>query len=132
MTNQMRRYFNTIGKNYCCTGMNTEAMVLENKDFCDKDQWQCMYTWEFFVYIFFGIRKTPTQTIATNQTFPWWVPPGKFPLGIFPPMFLNIPARACNFFFHYCYRYHWYYLKDCFVILCFKSAEVFTFVKTKC
>ena len=79
--------------------MNTEAMVLENKDFCDKDQWQCMYTWEFFVYIFFGIRKTPTQTISTNQTFPWWVPPGKFPLGIFPPMFLNIPARACNFFF---------------------------------
>ena len=24
---------------------------------------------------------------------------------------------------------HWYYLKDCFVILCFQSAEVFTFVK---
>ena len=79
--------------------MNTEAMGLENKEFCDKDQWQCMYTWEFFVYIFFGTRKTPTQKIFTNQTFPWWVPPGKFSLGIFPPMFLNIPARACNFFF---------------------------------
>ena len=33
------------------------------------------------------------------------------------------------FFFHCCYRYNWYYLKDCLVILCFKSAEVFTFVK---
>ena len=31
--------------------------------------------------------------------------------------------------FHYCYRYHWYYLKVRFVVLCFKSAEVFTFVK---
>ena len=36
---------------------------------------------------------------------------------IFPPEFLNF------LFFHYCHRHHWYYLKDCFVILfCFKSA----------
>ena len=27
-------------------------------------------------------------------------------------------------FFHYCHCHHWHYLKDCFVILCFKSAEV--------
>ena len=27
-------------------------------------------------------------------------------------------------FFDYCHRRHWYYLKDCLVILCFKSAEV--------
>ena len=37
---------------------------------------------------------------------------------IFPPEFLNF------LFFHYCHRHHWYYLKDCFVILCFKSAEI--------
>ena len=37
---------------------------------------------------------------------------------IFPPEFLNF------LFFHYCHCHHWYYLKDCFVILCFKSAEV--------
>ena len=45
--------------------------------------------------------------------------PGKLPPGIFPPMLLNIPTRFCKFF-HYCHRYHWYYLKNCFVILCFK------------
>ena len=27
-------------------------------------------------------------------------------------------------FFRYCHRHHWYYLKGCLVILCFKSAEV--------
>ena len=46
--------------------------------------------------------------------------PGKLPPGIFPPMLLNIPTRFWRFF-HYCHRYHWYYLKNCFVILCFKS-----------
>ena len=87
-------------------------MGLENEDFSDEDQCQCMYTWEFFAYSFFGIRKTPIRKISTNQTSPWWIPPG-----IFPPMFLKIPGRVFWFFFHYCYRYHWYYLKDCFVIL---------------
>ena len=86
----MRRDFNTIviiggGR------LNTEAMGLENEDFSDEDQCQCMYTWEFFGYI---------------------------------------PTRVFDFFFlHYCHRYHWYYLKGCFVILCFKSAEVLKFVK---
>ena len=55
--------------------------------------------------------------------------PRKFPLGIFPPMFWNIfKCSRTGFlillFFHYCHRYHWYYLKDYFVILCFKSAKV--------
>ena len=43
--------------------------------------------------------------------------------------FAYIPTRVFYFFFHYCHRYHWYYLKDLFVILCFKSAEVLKFVK---
>ena len=50
--------------------------------------------------------------------------PGKFPPGIFPLMFLNIPTRLfCIFcFFHYCHCCHWYYLKDCFVILMFSRC----------
>ena len=52
-------------------------------------------------------------------------PPRKIPPGIFPPMLLNIPTWVFfNFLsFHYCHRHHWYYLKDCFVILCFESAS---------
>ena len=53
------------------------------------------------------------------------LPPGEFPPGIFPPKFPSF----FFYFFRYCHRYHWYYLKDCFVNLCFKSAEVFTLVK---
>ena len=41
------------------------------------------------------------------------------------PYFQILPPGFFKFlFFHYCHRYHWYYLKDCFVIPCFKSAEV--------
>ena len=43
---------------------------------------------------------------------------------------LRIYSNPSFLFFslHYCHRYHWYYLKGCFVILCFKSAEVLKFV----
>ena len=41
-------------------------MGLKNEDFSDEDQYQWMCTWEFFTYIFFGIRKTPTQKIPTH------------------------------------------------------------------
>ena len=74
--------------------MNTEAMGLENENFSHEVQCQCMCTWEFFAYIFFGIRKTLTQKISTNQTLFWWIPSGKFSPEIFPPMLLNIPARV--------------------------------------
>ena len=70
-----------------------------------------MYTWEFFAYISFGIRKTPTWKNSTH---------------VFKYSRLSF---LIFFFFHFCYRYHWYYVKDCFAILCFKSAEGFTFVK---
>ena len=85
---------------------------MEKEDFSNEDQLQCIYSWEFFAYIFFGIRKTPTRKISTNQTPPWWISlrNSHLELGIY-------------------YRYHWYYLKECFIILCFKSAEVFTLVK---
>ena len=85
--------------------------------------WKIWYRW-------YGIRKTPTRKIPTHQTPPAKFPPGifpprKFPPGLFPPTFLNIPTRVLKFFvfFHHCHRRHWYYLKDCFVTLCFKSAD---------
>ena len=78
-----------------------------------------------------GIRKTPTRKILTHQAPHWKIPTRKIPTQkiptwnipthvskIFPPEFLNF------LFFHYCHCHHWHYLKDCFVILCFKSAEV--------
>ena len=41
------------------------------------------------------------------------------------PCFLTFPLEFLNFlFFHYCHLHYWYYLKDCLVILCFKSADV--------
>ena len=64
------------------------------------------------------------------------LPPGEFPHWKIPNQKIptwNIPTHVFKYshlvFFHYCRRYHWYYLKDYFIILCFKSAEVFTFVK---
>ena len=48
-------------------GLNTEAMGLENEDFNDEDQSQCMYNWKFFTYI-----------------FSVWFPLIKLPLGKFP------------------------------------------------
>ena len=47
--------------------------------------------------------------------------PRKIPPGIFCPMFLNIPSGFFYFLFHYCHCYHWYYLKNYFIILCSKS-----------
>ena len=99
-----------------------EAMGLENEDFSDEDQCQCLCTWEFFAHIFLCFRKNPTRKISTNQTPPWWIPPWKIPTwNIFSTMFSNISTQVFSFFFHYRHRYHWCYLKDCFVILCFKS-----------
>ena len=91
------------------------AMGLENEDFSDEDQCQCMYTWEFFAYIFFGIR-------LPSQTPPWWITSGKFPPGIFLPMLLNIPARVF-------WLFSFFSLLLPLSLICFKSAEIFTFVK---
>ena len=72
------------------------------------------------------------------------LPPEKFPPIKLPPSKSPriIPTQkipSCNIstnvfkysqpssliiFFHYHHRYHWYYLKACFVIQCFKSTEV--------
>ena len=78
---------------------------------------------------FRGYQENSARKIPTHLTFPCWIPPGKFPPGIFPPTFLNIPTRFFKFF-DYCHRYHWYYLKNCFVILCFKS-QTYCGVKKK-
>ena len=59
---------------------------------------------------------------------PWRFPPRGFPPGIFPPMFLNISTR---FLFHYCHRYHSYYLKNCFVVLWSKS-QIYCGVSKRC
>ena len=55
----------------------------------------------------YGIRKSPTRNIPTNQT-----PPGEFAVKISTcnilPMFLNAPNCFFLFFFiffHYCHRY---------------------------
>ena len=76
--------------------------------------------------------ETSTKKISTNRIPPWWITPGKlpprkFPPGLFPPRLLNIPTRV---FLFLCFshsltsRCHWYYLKYCFIILCFKNVEV--------
>ena len=60
-------------------------MGLENEDFSDEGQCQCMY-------IFFGIRKTSTQKISTNQTPPWKIPTWNIPTHVFKysrPSFLK-------------------------------------------
>ena len=106
---------------------------MENENFSDEDQCQHMYTLEFFAYIFFGIRETstrkiPSRKMSTNQTHLWKISTQKTPTWNIPThVFKYIhPSFLIFFFFHYCHHYHWYYL-DCFVILCFKSAEVFKF-----
>ena len=75
-------------------------------------------------------RKLPPRKFTSIKLPPGKFPPEKFPPrksppGIFAAMFLNIPTWVFKFlFFHYFHRHHWYYLQDCLVILCFKSAEV--------
>ena len=59
-----------------------EAMGLEYEDF-SEDQCHCMYTWEFFAYIYFGIRKTPTWKISTNQAPPGESSPWNIPTHVF-------------------------------------------------
>ena len=44
----------------------------------------------------------------------------RIPTRNIPTFFKNISTRFFKFL-HCCHRYHWYYLKNCFVILCFKS-----------
>ena len=63
--------------------MNAEAMGLENEDFCDEDQCQSMYTWEFFAFIFFGIRETPDREISTIQTSAWEISTCNIPTRVF-------------------------------------------------
>ena len=61
--------------------------------------------------------KFPIIKLSVGES-PWKIPTWNIPTHVFKyarPIFLS--------FFHYCYRYHWYYLKDCFEILCFKCAE---------
>ena len=79
-------------------------MGLKNEDFSDEDQYQWMCTWEFFTYIFFGIRKTPTQKIpirkiSTNQTLPWWIPPWKTPTQKIPTHFFKYSHASFLIFF---------------------------------
>ena len=42
-TKRMKKYFNTIRKNNYWWILNTNAMGLENEDFSNEDQYQCMY-----------------------------------------------------------------------------------------
>ena len=109
-------------------------MGLENEDFSDDDQYQCMYTWEFFAYIS-SVSTHPENFHQSNSPLvnsPCKISTQKIPTWNIPIYVFKYSHRSLLFFFiffHYCHHYHWYYLKDCFVILCLKSAEVFTFVK---
>ena len=71
--------------------------------------------------------KFPPIKLPPGEFPPGKFPPRKFPPGIFPPMFLNIPTRVFYFFFSLSLSL--ILLKRLFCNLCFKSAEVFTFVK---
>ena len=86
----------------------------------------CMYARLVWVSGKLPPGKFPPIKLPLGKFPPGKFPPRKSPPGIFPPMFLNIPTGVFYFFvfFYFCHRHHWYYLKDCFVILCFKSAEV--------
>ena len=82
--------------------------VIRFSDFCEKIKYIIHYKQKetkCFIWLgrclLNGIRKIPTHV------FNYFHPSFK--------MFL---------FFHYCHGYHWYYLKDCLVILFVKSAEV--------
>ena len=41
---------------------------------------ETMYTWEFFAYILFGIKKTPTRKILIRKISINQTPPDEFPL----------------------------------------------------
>ena len=56
-------------------------MDLENEDFSSEDEYQYMYTWEFFAYIFFGIKKAPTLKIPEENFLCGNFPGGGFPGG---------------------------------------------------
>ena len=92
----------------------------------------------FHIY-FLPYQENSHQENSVPKNFPqsnslWWILPWKIPTQKIPSW--NIPIHVSKYYhqssflyFHYCHRYHWYYLKDCFEIRCFKNAEVFTFVK---
>ena len=109
-----------------------EAVGLENEIFLMKINVNAC-TLENFSHIFSSVSWTPTRKISANQTLPWWILPWKIftqniPTWTIPTHVFKHFHTSFLFFFHYCHRYQWYYLTDCFVILCFKRTEVFKFV----
>ena len=77
----------------------------------------------------FPRKNSHSQNSHTHQTPPWKIPSWKVSTwNILTHVFKYFHSSFLNFLFSHCHRYHWCYLKDCFVILCFKSSEVFTFV----
>ena len=96
--------------------MNTETMGLENEDQC-----QCMYTWEFFAFIFFGIRKIPDREISTSQTPAWEISTCNIPTRVFkysrpsfkifsslllPLSLILIKRLFCNCMFQKCWSFY--------------------------
>ena len=53
-----------------------------------------------------------------QSNFPLVNPPWKIHTWNIPTYVLKDSRPCFLIFFHHCYRYHWYYLKDCLVILC--------------
>ena len=56
-------------------------MDLESEDFSNEDECQYMYTWEFFAYIFFGIKKAPTLKILQENFLGGNFPGGSLMVG---------------------------------------------------
>ena len=54
-----------------------EAMGLENEDFSDENQCQCMYTWKFFAYISVvenRVTQDTFQSLKVNFFFHFYIP----------------------------------------------------------
>ena len=81
---------------------------MENEDFSDEDQCQCMYTWEFIAHIHYSIKKTITWKMSTNQTHVF-----KY----FHPSFLLSLIKTVLLFY---------------ILKVLKSLRLRRFVKTKC
>ena len=135
---RMRKYFSTIGKSYYWLGTKHRGYGF--------GEWIFFWWRSISMHVHLRILRIYFFRYQENshpQNFnPENIHQSNSPLIIYPlensqpensHLEYSHPSFQ-KFFFHYCRHYHWYYLTDCFLIICFKSAEVFTlwtFVKTK-
>ena len=105
--------------NYCCKKFHLR---------CLGEPWirlrLFLLTWlKIWKYVYVKLLIDSTRLLAPFVAVVVKMASGKLPPGKFPPIFLNIPTHVFFFFFHYCDRYHWYYVKGCFVVLFLKVLK---------